>query len=216
MPPATDPAMTDSWEVVVPVKNLQRAKSRLGLVPDDRIRLMIAFATDVVEACQSSPLVARVTVVADESWRSVLPQEVGIVQDPGPDLNGAVRTALASLPAGARAAVVVGDLPCARADEVAALLTAARTTVERGGWAAVPDHAGVGTTVLLGGRDLDPMFGRDSYRRHRAAGAVGMMADAWSSLRLDVDDDEDVMRAAAMGVGAATRVALERLRPSAT
>ena len=64
--PAPGPWMVP-WGVVVPVKRLGTAKTRLGGYGDIlRRRLALAFATDVVRACLDCPAVARVLVMTDD------------------------------------------------------------------------------------------------------------------------------------------------------
>lgn len=64
------------WTLVVPVKALARAKSRLSDTADDGLRpgLALAFAQDTVAAALACPAVADVAVVTDArgpdgSWR---------------------------------------------------------------------------------------------------------------------------------------------------
>lgn len=56
----------EGWTLVVPVKSLDLAKSRLSstLSPQSRRQLVLAMATDVITACLQSPHVARVRVVS--------------------------------------------------------------------------------------------------------------------------------------------------------
>ena len=56
----------DGWTIVVPVKALERAKSRLvpALTADGRRALVVAMAVDVLAACRETPGVARVRVVS--------------------------------------------------------------------------------------------------------------------------------------------------------
>ncbi|MCW2613652.1 MAG: hypothetical protein JWN08_646, partial [Frankiales bacterium] len=64
MPPSRT---TVAWGVVVPVKRLAVAKSRLASYGGPvREQLALAFAQDVVAACLACPLVARVLVVTDD------------------------------------------------------------------------------------------------------------------------------------------------------
>ena len=58
----------DGWTIVVPVKSLDRAKSRLGstLSPDSRRGLVVAMTTDVVTACLHSQQVGRVRIVSSD------------------------------------------------------------------------------------------------------------------------------------------------------
>jgi len=55
------------WTVLVPVKRLQLAKSRLPLPATTRAALMAAMAADTVAAALAAPGVARVAVVTGEA-----------------------------------------------------------------------------------------------------------------------------------------------------
>src|SRR5271168_5052444 len=56
-----------SWTVLLPVKVLARAKSRLAVLAGDRRReLALAFASDTVTAALACPEVARVLVVTSD------------------------------------------------------------------------------------------------------------------------------------------------------
>ena len=63
--------MTDydrfSWTVLLPVKVLARAKSRLAVLAGDRRReLALALASDTVSAVVACPEVARVIVITSD------------------------------------------------------------------------------------------------------------------------------------------------------
>ena len=98
--------MTDdarfSWTVLLPVKVLARAKSRLAVLAGDRRReLALALAADTVEAAVACPEVARVVVVTSDPVAGRLLSALGAVVVPdGPD--GARRGARRARPAAAR------------------------------------------------------------------------------------------------------------------
>ena len=52
-----------------------------------------------------------------------------------------------------------------------------------------------------------PLFGTRSAQRHRASGAVELRG-AWPGLRRDVDTEDDLCAALALGVGPHTRALL--------
>jgi 2-phospho-L-lactate/phosphoenolpyruvate guanylyltransferase len=91
-PPATAPL---TWSLVVPVKVLARAKTRLAaLAGPDRPALALAMAADTVAAALASPEVGRVIVVTDDPQAAEELAGLGavIVPDrPGRGLNGALR-----------------------------------------------------------------------------------------------------------------------------
>ena len=202
--PTADPAgRSPGWTVIVPVKDLSRAKSRLDSPPGERERLALAFAADVVTAALASPVVGEVLVVtADAEAAAVLAdQGARIVPDPGTGLNGALTTAEQS--AGPRCAVIAGDLPALRTAELTDALEAAQAH-ER---SFVADAAGTGTTLLArtGGIPLDPHFGVRSRAAHRVSGAIEITLPAThAGLRRDVDTDVDLWDARRLGVGSQT------------
>ena len=199
--------MPHSFALLVPVKTLTLAKSRLATGREaGRETLMRAFALDAISAAAQCPSVAQVHAVTDEAGFEVggatrLPDEGD------GDLNRALHHAALRVrlddPSLAVAAMCA-DVPCLAVADLEAALSA--------GLAArwfVADAAGSGTTLLAAGPgvDLDPHFGTDSARRHEESGATPVRAEL-PSLRLDVDTEDDLARAIALGVGPHTAAAL--------
>lgn len=207
MPYAPGPA----WGLIVPVKVLAAAKSRLeGYGSPARERLALAFAADVVAAGLACARVVRVLVVTDDPHAAEILQALGA--DVAPDgpaggLNGALshgadllRTAVT----GCGVVTVPSDLPAVRA----AHLDAALAVVPAGGRAFVADTESRGTTLLAAaaGRSLDPAYGAGSRLRHLRSGAVELPGSP--ALRRDVDTPGDLTAAMALGVGRHTAAAL--------
>lgn len=198
------------WTLVVPVKALARAKSRLSDTADDGLRpgLALAFAQDTVAAALACPAVADVAVVTDDAraGRELAALGAGVVADePGGGLNAALAHGAAVVRAArpeSPVAALNADLPALRPAELARVLAAA-TQFPR---AFLPDAAGIGTTLLTvaPGQELAPAFGADSRARHRASGAVELRLDAVDSVRQDVDTGGDLRSALALGVGPRT------------
>lgn len=195
------------YALVVPVKTLSRAKSRLqGFTDDVRRDLVQAFAMDAVTAALASPMVASVHVVTDEPdlASSVLDLGCLVLPDAGAgDLNRALRAAVASL-AGQPVAAMLGDLPCLRAAD----LTEALSCVTDAGFVA--DAAGIGTTLVAVADPVrfDPHFGPASRAAHQGLG-ITEVSLAVSTLRLDVDTADDLVAAVRLGVGPHTRAVLD-------
>ena len=208
-------------DLVVPVKELRRAKSRLapavaGLPGDDADReqahreLALALARDTLAAARAARRVGRLVIVTTESAERLghagEPHEV--VHDGGDGLDAAIRLGEAHLRRrGTRAvAALQADLPALRPEELDdALARAAALFATGAGAALVADHAGTGTTLLVAapGRALRPRFGPGSARAHTRDGAVALDGD-WPGLRGDVDTVDDLSRARALGTGPAT------------
>jgi 2-phospho-L-lactate guanylyltransferase len=204
---------TPDWHLVVPVKGGATAKSRLhpphGV---GREELALALATDCLTACCAGMPPGRVLVVTSDERVRRMAGDLGAVvaADPGAGLDAAVAAGrdhvLRMLP-GASVAVLLGDLPALRAEDLTAALGAAAAYP----LAVVPDAAGDGTVLLtaLAGADLTPAFGGGSAARHQAGGHQRLDLDL-PRLRTDVDDDAALRAVVALGVGAATRHALEQ------
>lgn len=202
------------WAVVLPVKRLATAKSRLtGVAPTVRFELALAFAVDTTTAALACSPVVAVVVVTDEPVVAGELADAGahVVPDrPGAGLNAALvhgaRVAMERHP-GAAVAGLAADLPALRPTELQAALTRAGAYDA----AFVPDHAGAGTTCLTA-RSLSrfrPEFGAGSANRHRSGGAQRLDLDL-PSLRSDVDTVADLRAVIALGVGPATATLLRR------
>ena len=210
--PAND---VPAWGVVVPVKRLALAKTRLGAYGSAaRSELALAFAADVVAAALACPAVVRVLVVTDDERAAALLRGLGAVVDPDqPDagLNPALEHGAALLRrrlGDCGVATVSSDLPCLRPDDLAAALAA----VPPAGRAFVADADGRGTTLLAAapGAQLRPAYGEGSRLRHLRSGAVELAGSP--ALRRDVDTPEDLREASALGLGPRTAAVVARLR----
>ncbi|MFJ8656891.1 2-phospho-L-lactate guanylyltransferase [Streptomyces rochei] len=205
------------WTLVVPVKPLARAKSRLADTAHDGVRpgLALAFAQDTVAAALACPEVADVAVVTDDAraGRELAGLGAGVVADePGGGLNAALAHGAAVARAGRPTrpvAALNADLPALRPAELTRVLAAAAEFPR----AFLADAAGIGTTLLaaMPGRELAPAFGTDSRARHRASGAVELRLDEVDSVRQDVDTGGDLRAALTLGVGPRTAAVAARL-----
>ncbi|WP_372452207.1 2-phospho-L-lactate guanylyltransferase [Saccharothrix obliqua] len=184
-------------DLVVPVKTLRRAKTRLVGVTDDRPALALAFALDTISA--ALPVVRGVLAVTDDPEVAARLRAIGVPSLPGPEgLNEALRFGAGVLRARDPRSVVgalQADLPALRTDELKLALAAAD------GRAFCPDRQGTGTTLLLSapGGDLDPRFGAGSAQAH--ASDARTLLGPWPSLRNDVDTAEDLELATGLGLG---------------
>ncbi|MET8245878.1 2-phospho-L-lactate guanylyltransferase [Streptomyces sp. NPDC005202] len=205
------------WTLVIPLKPLTRAKSRLADTADDGVRpgLALAFAQDTVAAALACPAVRDVAVVTDDALAGPELAELGariVPDEPRGGLNAALRHGAAVVRASrpeSPVAALNADLPALRPAELARVLDAAAEFPR----AFLPDAATIGTTLLAAApdRELLPAFGTDSRARHRASGAVELSLDAVDSVRQDVDTGEDLRAALALGVGPRTAAAAARL-----
>ncbi|MFF5028126.1 2-phospho-L-lactate guanylyltransferase [Streptomyces collinus] len=195
------------WTLVIPLKPLARAKSRLSDTAADGVRpgLALAFAQDTVVAALACRAVADVAVVTDDvlAGRELAVLGARIVPDtPRSGLNAALRhgaDAVREMHPEAAVAALNADLPALRPPELARVLDAAAEFPR----AFLADAAALGTTLLAAapGRDLSPAFGTGSRARHRVSGAAELALGGVDSVRQDVDTGEDLRAALTLGVG---------------
>jgi 2-phospho-L-lactate guanylyltransferase len=202
-----------TWSLVIPVKVLARAKSRLtGLPAGDREKLALAMVADTLAAAVAAGPVASVVVVTDDPAvraEAAAHQAVVLPDAPAAGLNEALafgaREARVRWP-GRGVAALAADLPALQSAELAIALTAAAA-----GRAFVPDAEGTGTTMYAAppGAAFEPLFGRNSRARHVAAGLAELDLPGLRGLRRDVDTTAELRLAAAIGLGPRTRALLE-------
>ncbi len=231
MPPDVDlqaaRPTTLTWSLVIPVKVLAQAKSRLtGLAGQRRAEFALAMAADTVEAAVRAETVAAVLVVTDDPEVRAIAAELGatvLADTPAGGLNEALAHGAAysqdRWPERGRAGLA-GDLPALRSRE----LTVALAAAARLQTAFVPDADGTGTTLYAAvpGAQFRPQFGPASRERHLATGAVeigageigageigaGEIGTGLAGLRRDVDTIEDLRAAAKIGLGSRSRALL--------
>ncbi|MFJ5677047.1 2-phospho-L-lactate guanylyltransferase [Streptomyces sp. NPDC093097] len=195
------------WSLVVPLKPLVRAKSRLSQAAGEefRPRLALAFALDTVAAALACADVRDVAVVTDDPVAGEHLAGLGARIVPDAPANG-LNAALAHGAAVVRArrpeapiAALNADLPALRPAELAVVLHSAALFPR----AFLADAADIGTTLLsaTSGVELDPAFGGASRARHLASGAREIVAPNVPSVRRDVDTGDDLRAALALGVG---------------
>jgi 2-phospho-L-lactate guanylyltransferase len=213
----TDNALA-TWSVVMPVKVLARAKSRLaGLAGSRRGELALALACDTVTAVLRCDAAARVIVITDDQVAAVTLAGLGalvVPDEPRDGLNAALRHGAAHAGArwpGSGTAALSADLPALRPAELGQALRAAAA------WptAFVADAAGDGTTLYTAapGAPFRPAFGLASRARHAAGGAAELGLEGIPGLRRDVDTPSDLRGAAALGLGShSAPLAAELLR----
>jgi 2-phospho-L-lactate guanylyltransferase len=200
----------EPWVLVVPVKELGSAKSRLrGALPGvPHERLALALARDTVAAAIRC---ADVLVVTADPVAAGSLAELGarVVPDPAePGLNAALAHGAAAAGAGRRVGALTADLPALRPADLAGALAAAGSRR-----AFVADAAGTGTTLLLAapGGALAPRFGAGSAGAHATGGARPLVAPP--TLRRDVDTAADLLAATRLGLGPYTDALVRRHAP---
>ncbi|MEU5878018.1 2-phospho-L-lactate guanylyltransferase [Spirillospora sp. NPDC047279] len=197
------------WTIVVPVKVLAKAKTRLSAAAGPhRQALALAVAADTVAAALACDRVHDVIVVTDDPLPAAELGALGariVPDEPDAGLNpalvhGARRSRENAPHTGVGA--LSADLPALRPAELAAVLDAAAGAPV----AFVPDAAGIGTTLYAArpGVPFSPAFGGDSRLAHRSQGARELLLDGIDSVRRDVDTVDDLNAALALGTGPRT------------
>jgi 2-phospho-L-lactate guanylyltransferase len=201
----------DLWSLLVPVKRLDRAKSRLAVSPAQRAEIALAMAIDTVRAGLSAVAIAEAIVVTDDPRAADALSAIGarVVADiPDSGLNPALRHG-ASTVTTQRVAALSSDLPALRGADLDAVLGDASAHRR----AVVSDMSGTGTTLLAAAvTDFEPAFGVGSLAAHLTAGAVDLSAIAAPGLRHDVDTVQALRAAIGLGVGPETRRAAADLQ----
>ena len=200
-----------TWTVVLPLKGGPAAKSRLRGLPEVD-ELAQALALDTLDAVLACSVVGVVTVVTADPVTAVAARAAGaqVVAErrPGSGLVPAVLDGVRSADPAGPAAVLLGDLPALRPDDLAAALAAAWAVLEgtaRPAMVVVPDADREGSVLLAAARPagLDPAFGAGSLREHERRGAVRLELEL-PRLRRDVDTPADLRAALALGCGSRT------------
>jgi len=186
---------------IVPVKPLQRGKSRLAkvLTPDERTALNKGLLENTVKTLMAIPEIAHVLVVSRDTAALALARSLGArtVQENGaPQLNVALSraTVIAQTYAIQSVLVLPADLPLITPEDVQVMLSKA---FDPPVVVVVPDRNENGTNaLLLSPPDLiEYQYGDNSYKKHcdlaREAGARLEICEL-SSLTLDLDEPEDL------------------------
>ena len=220
--PSGAPAAVHLGHVVaiVPVRGLERAKTRLGeaLDPEERRALVEGLLRRTIRAAIMTPGIRAVAVVSPDPEALAVAADSGAVTlaQGGGGLNEGLAEGRAwARDLGATALLVVpADLPAIGPDELGRVLAAVRdrlTTNRAAGTAAtslvalVPDRAGEGTNLLL----LAPpgaisfQFGPGSRAGHAGAAARSgaTYLEIEGPLSLDLDTPDDLLAAEAVGLG---------------
>jgi 2-phospho-L-lactate/phosphoenolpyruvate guanylyltransferase len=212
--------------LAVPVKSLERAKSRLApvLSPAERAALTLIMFQDVLEACVVQQDWETWVVSRDEAILEVgVRQGARALVENGTSLLDAIRQAESELLSPSSAlCVVLADLPLVTAEAISQAVGSA------GGSAVVAAPASSdGGTNLLYRRPpsvIPARFGRSSFAKHRWAARkarVPFEEVRLPELNFDLDRPEDLTRVIADGGARRTRSAClemgvpERLRVQA-
>lgn len=203
--------------VLIAVKHLASAKTRLAplFTAEARPQVVLAMLLDTVTAALGARSVASVSIITPDATGVAPAAALGaeVLLDPTPTshpdpLNNAILVGQTHLrtAGAANIAVLQGDLPALRSDELAEAIEAARAH-PRG---FVADRHGSGTSALFAfGVPLQPELGVNSAVRHRNSGVLELNGP-WPGLRCDIDTPGDLDVAQQLGLGAHTAAAIGR------
>jgi 2-phospho-L-lactate guanylyltransferase len=186
--------------MVVLAKDTKRAKTRLGMDRGRAQALAVLLAGRTVLKATESSCIGTVFVVTSDPIISadavrlgatVVPERRAVGMNRAADLGR--RRALARRP-DEPVAVVVADLPALQPIDLDLVI---QEHHENGTPLYVPDHHGVGTTMLIHGPSERPgvAFGLHSADMHRRLGYVAASCARWG-LRQDLDTPDDLSRLA--------------------
>jgi 2-phospho-L-lactate guanylyltransferase len=179
---------------LVPLKELTRAKSRLGgvLTPEERETLSLTLLDSTVAALKVSERVDRIAVVTAE--REVcIERGVEWLPDTG-ELNSALQAAVEVVASeGAETVLIVpADLPYIEGQSI-------REMVDGAGDAAIAAartaDGGTGALLMRLAEPIRPSFGPDSYKRHLALARERGLSPSEvevPGLSFDLDTEEDL------------------------
>ncbi|MFC9555818.1 2-phospho-L-lactate guanylyltransferase [Rhodococcus sp. NPDC056960] len=199
--------------MVVPIRSLRTAKSRLRVSGAMRSQLALAFFLDTIAALEGCTEVERIVVVSrDATIQAWVRGRCDIVPDGETGLPAAIDCGIERLRRirhSGPVAVVLPDLPYATADAVDMLFDSAREHLR----AFLADATGTGTTCVTAASTdaVVHRFGPNSASAHAEAGLAALDAPV-PNLRNDVDELADLRRPRAHRVGDATSMVLNRWR----
>lgn len=173
--------------VLVPLKRLDRAKSRLGEVlgEDERAALMQSMLDTVLAAVRAADL-GPLTVVTAEPLDGV-----SVWHDRGLAWNDALAAAMREVVTEPLVAIVSADLPLLTADDVRALVEA---TPERGIAIGRATDGGTNAVSMRPPGLVTTRFGeRGSAAVHASLGVDAVVLDL-PGLAFDVDTPDDLAR----------------------
>lgn len=187
--------------VLVPVKPLSRAKSRLAeaLTPAERANLAEIMLRRTLSVVKSVPQIAGVLVISRDSYVLALARDMGAhtVQESGaPELNNALMRATRVLSGWRAGAVLIlpADIPLVNAEDIRNIIQLGN---RNNSVVIVTDYNQDGTNVLM----VRPpgmfsyVYGENSFERHKQlAELAGATVHVYESerLKLDIDTPSDL------------------------
>jgi len=206
--------------VIVPVKDLSKAKERLSsLLPQhERTALAYAMLEDVLSALKESKLADRKFIVTLDAKAIKMASAMGIEIIEETEQNGESASvdyaSQISIDMGATSMLVIpGDAPLITSDDIDFILEREKDTPSI---IFVPARDELGTNAILRNPPdaIPSMFGHDSYRKHmNEADKNNIPYDSYDNHRigLDIDSPEDLKEFVSQKNDTKTYFELERL-----
>lgn len=172
--------MTPAWTALLPLKPSAERKTRLAarLSPAQRVTLTETLLARALAALRACPKISdiRLLTASPKSWPT------SCILDHGRGLNAELQAVRQGR--GGNILVVFPDLPFVTADDISALLAAARSAP-----VIAPDRHGTGTNAIALPDDVPFTFafGEDSFSAHAAQGNFLTRP----GLAFDIDTPED-------------------------
>ena len=186
---------------LVPVKTLERAKSRLAgtLDPPARARLMHDTLRRTLQTLKEIEVISDIAVITRDAEVSRWAGEWGahVVHEHDDGLNESLREARAHFAAADSLLVVPADLGWLAVEDIRAMTALVVAAMQSPCVIIAPDRHERGTNALLLRPPdiIDFCFGADSAHQHAARAAAMGITPQWyrsSSISLDVDEPEDL------------------------
>lgn len=207
---------------IVPIKSLERAKTRLASVlsADERRELMLALARDVLTALAGSRLLTGVLIVSRAAEADALAQSFSterFQESPGADLPESLAQASRHLEQAYGSdgdLILPADLPLLTADTIDTLISDHQAKGPQA-VTVVPDDVRIGTNALLCSPPgkIPYLFDGRSFRPHvdaaYAAGVTPTIAQP-VEVELDIDTPDDLRALLSSGPRTQTCTYLER------
>lgn len=181
---------------IIPVKPLNRAKSRLSQVlsPDERQQLAESMLRHVLETVREVPQVMGTLVISRDGKALAIAREYGartVVESGAPELNDALlrATQVVTRWRGSAILILPADLPLVAPEDVACILEMGLT--ERTVVLATDQHQdGTNALFIRPPGLIGYSYGVESYHRHiDMARQVGAEVKLYESQRLMLDID---------------------------
>ena len=194
-------------DVVIPVKDLSKAKQRLQsvLTTNERAILVLAMLRDLLTTLNKCAL-GNIWLVAHDDAVLDLGSEFGtknIRESVSKGYNHGVSKGLNAIAPHRSVIVLPADLPLAQPQDISRFIRAGIGNGPR--FAIVPDRQNRGTNGLyMSSPDLiKPNFGESSFLNYKKASAkIGISATVVSidTMAIDVDGAEDLLRVVRSGL----------------